>query len=71
MREAVKAEEATTLRALQEREAHAHLAFSEHARKLAMAYRAAAIALTTRKTVGPTRSRIRGWRRIYKPIAKR
>ena len=60
MREAVKAEETAALRALQERESQAQVAFSENARKLAAAYRAAAIALTTRKRAEPTRSRNRG-----------
>lgn len=60
MRETVKAEEAAALRALQEREIQAQVAYSEEARKLAASYRAAAIALTTRKTPEPTRSRNRG-----------
>lgn len=60
MREAVKADEAAALLALEEREAHARSAHSDEARKLTAAYRAAAIALTTRKTPEPTRSRNRG-----------
>lgn len=60
MREALKAEEAAALRALQEREAHARAAQGEEARKLAAAYRNAAIALTSRKAPEPTRSRDRG-----------
>lgn len=60
MRDTVKAEEAAALRTLEEREAHARSAYGEEARKLTAAYRAAAIALTTRKTPEPTRSRNRG-----------
>ena len=60
MREAVKAEETAALRALQDRETQAQVAYSEEARKLAASYRAAAIALTSRKTPEPTRSRNRG-----------
>lgn len=60
MREVVKAEEAAALRALQERETHARVAYGEEARKLGAAYRCAAAALTTRKTPEPSRSRNRG-----------
>ena len=60
MRETVKAEESAALRSLEEREAHAHSAHSDETRKLAAAYRSAAIALTSRKAPEPTRSRNRG-----------
>lgn len=71
MREAVKAEETAALRALQERETHARLVYGEDARKLAAAYRSAAIALTTRKTPEPTRSRNRGRGSAHTLVPKR
>ena len=68
---AIKAEEIAALRALREREAQARSATAEVVRKLVAAYRSAAIALTTRKAPGPTRSRNRGRGSTHTPAPRK